>query len=294
MATWLLFALLYPFLYSITNLIDKFLLEKKIRNFYAYSVMVGILMLLSTLLIAIFVGFSGIPRFVLLIGILGGMLNSATYFLYFYLVSSKEVSRVIGILYVFPVFVALLSRMFLGEKLSLLKYGAILIAVLGAIVLGMEKQQQQWKLTKAFWLMIFNAFLIGILDVTYKYILQYATYWQAYVMVSIPISLMIMIPAFSASIRKEVRQIVHTVPVIVASQCFGILASLSFFIAASLAPIAIVSSMGTLQPVFVFLWMLLLSLFAPAVLKEVITPHTLLYKILGLACVVAGVLILSM
>ena len=49
MVSWLPYALLFPFLYALCNVIDKFLLEKKIQNMYALGVFSGLLIFLSAL-----------------------------------------------------------------------------------------------------------------------------------------------------------------------------------------------------------------------------------------------------
>ena len=294
MQTWILLAITYPFLYAFVNVIDKFLLEKKIKNFYSYSIITGMVWLASSIITWAIVGMPKLGPKVIFIGILAGVAYGIIFLMYFHLLTYAEVSRVIGMGYLYAAFVAVYARIFLGEMLSAIKYGAIALAILGTILLGMQRIKQKWRLGHLFWFMILYAIILAIVDVSDKYLLGYLTYWQTYAFFTLPLSIVLMLPAFSKKARKDLPNTMRNWVAILIVQILGIVGTFIFLKAASLAPIAIVSGLGTLQPMFVFLIMLLLSLFTPKLLKEVITPGAIAYKILGIAGVVIGAIILSL
>lgn len=293
MLSWLLFALLYPFFYSIGNVIDKFLLEKKVKNNYSYGIFVGFFYLASALIMWVVVGLPKMSLVIVAVGIFSGSVYGIAILNYFHMLTYAEVSRMIGISYLFPAFVAVFSRIFLGEELAFVQYGAILLAVAGTLFLGIEKRKQRWNITPAFWLMILNALLIGIVDVSDKYLLQQLSWWQTYIVISIPLSLVIILPSVKANVRKDMKQAAKSLAGILVSEGLGIMGSFSFLVAAAAAPVAIVSAMGTLQPLFVFILMLALSVFTPYVLKEIITRGVIGYKIIGTAGIIVAAIILS-
>ncbi len=291
--SWLLFAILYPLCYSAVNLIDRFLLEKKVKNFYSYGVLAGFLLFLSALIVLSIAGIGAVETSIIFWAVFSGVLYGIVYLMYYHLLSRVEVSRVIGIGYLFPVFVAILSRIFLGESLSIFKYFAIMLAVTGAIFIGMEKSRHKLKLTSAFWVMVFYAFLLGVVDTTDKYVLGYLSFFEAYALITIPVSLIMMAPMIRSDVRRDLKQAARSFPGILLSMCFTVLASFSFLVAASLAPISMVSAMGALQPLVVFIFMLAMSFFMPSLMKESTKPSIIGYKILGILCVITGVIILS-
>ena len=112
-------------------------------------------------------------------------------------------------------------------------------------------------------------------------------------LVTIPLSLVLMLPIFRTNTRKDLATTARIAPIILLSQCFSMVGYFSYLFAALLAPITLVSAMGTLQPVFLFLIIIGSSIVAPRLLKEVITPRVIGYKILGLAFVITAAIILS-
>lgn len=292
MASWFIFALLYPLCYSIINIIDKFLIEKKIKNFYAYGVVFGALILCATFIIILINGFPELTPSLIFFSLISGFSYGIVYLIYFYLLKSTEVSRIISIGYLFPAFVALLSRIFLSEELSFIKYGAVLIAICGALLLGTEKKKHQWKITNVFWLMVLNAFLIAVVDVSDKYIVDRVTLWHAYILTTLPFCITLMMPLLYKKVRSDVPQVLSRLPFLVTDALLTLAGVLSFFMAAAQAPITIVSALGTLQPVFVFLFALVSSVLFPRFLKEQISKKILLYKITGMIAIISATIIL--
>ncbi len=294
---WLLFAVMYPFLYALVNVLDKFLLEKRIKNYYSYGVIVGFIGLTTAFIVWMLIGMPKVwPFSVWAVAFLAGVAYGVSLFIYYHLFSyeKSEATRIVGIVYIFPAFVAVISRIFLGEQLTLIKYLAIMIAIVGAVLLGIEKTKKRFKLTHAFWLMILGAFVLAIVDVSNKYVVENIPYWETFVLLSIFTSSVLITPIASKQVRRNLATTTKSLPIILLAQSCSIGAALAFLAAAARTQIAIVSAMGTLQPVFVFAIVLLSSIFAPRLLKEVITPGVIAYKLLGIACVVTGAIVLSL
>lgn len=281
-------------MYAIVNVIDKFLIEKKVRNCYSYSFFIGASFLVSAIIVWGIVGLPLLSKSVVFFSVLSGVVYGLVYYMYFYLLRKIEVSRIIGMGYLFAAFVAVYSRIFLGEQLSALKYAAIGIAIIGTALIGAHRHgNKTFVIHKFFGLMVLYAAILGIVDVCDKFVLNRVTNWEGYVLLTIPLGLMLMLPVFSAKVRKDIPQTAKYLRLILFVQSLAILGLFAFVKSASLQKIAIVSSMGTLQPVFVFMIMFGLSIFVPKLLKEVIEPKIVIYKAIGIACVVAAAMILS-
>ena len=293
MDLWIIAGVLAPFFNSLVNLTDKFLLEQRVRNRFAYGAMVGCCMLLFALVLFAVTGASAVLSPILIIAALStGILWGVGWLLYYYLIGQAEISRFIGILYLLPVGVAILARVFLGEKLSTLQYGAIVLAVCGTLFLGTEKQKRKWQLTNAFWLILLDGLLFAVMEVMDKYLLHHLSYSQVYATTAVPLALVLLVPMGKRSVRRDVRQAFAHLPSIALSASFGIIAVLAFLFAAARVPVSLVSSLGPLQAVFVFLLMLSFSTFFPHTLKERATPYATMAKASGVLCVVVASLML--
>ncbi len=294
MNIWLLFAVLAPFFYALVNIIDKFILEKRITNFYVYAVVTGFSYVIPISIIYYFVGLPSIDQKTAMIVLLVGTCYGIIHFLYYYVMTKYEVSRVVGLFYVYPVFVALLSFLFIGERLTPLHYIAILVAIGGTFFLGTEKQKNKWRLSHLFWLMLIGAILPAVIDVSDKYLLGKFSYWEVYLLVTIPAAVISILPIFSKNVRRDLSQVRGTVSLVLLMEALAFGGAFAFLRAAALAPISIVSAFGTLQPVFVFVITILFSRFLPAFLKETLNHHVLLHKSAGIALIVVAAVILSL
>ena len=100
----------------------------------------------------------------------------------FYGFSRLEVSRVIPIAHTYPVFVAIMASIFLGENLSAFQWGAIFITVGGAGLITTSPGQQTTSTSKAFvyLLVLLGSVLNAIANVTYKYALDGIEFWDLF------------------------------------------------------------------------------------------------------------------
>lgn len=71
---WLIFAVLSPLLYSLGNILDKFLIAKKVKNPFSYAIISGIINLLFAIILAGIIGLPKLNQNNLLVAIIIGFL----------------------------------------------------------------------------------------------------------------------------------------------------------------------------------------------------------------------------
>jgi len=294
MESWLLFALAYPLLYAFVNVLDKFLLANRIKNYYSYAVITGGIWLTAAIIILLIVGFPQMTTKVLFFAILSGILYGLMAWVYYHMITHAEVSRVVGMAYLSVAVTAIFSYIFLKETLPMFKYVAILLAIIGTIILGIEKTPKKIRFNHVFKLLLLYVFIMGIIGVMEKYILNYITSWELFALLNIVTGIVLLLPVFRKQIREDLPNTAKNIIPIIIIQIISITAYAAYLKAASLQKISIIFSIGTLQPVYVFVVMLLLSIFTPHLLKEIITPKAIIQKIIGIGLVVAGVVVLSL
>jgi hypothetical protein len=72
-----------------------------------------------------------------------------------------------------------------------------------------------------------------------------------------------------------------------------VIAIFIFTIATSLGPVTLVNSIGALQPLFVLMMTLLFSMFLPHIMKEEIDRHTIFMKVIAIALLIVGSVLVS-
>lgn len=130
-----IFALLSPILYAILNIIDKSLISHKIKNIYVYIGTQGVLYILFGVFFFLVSDWTGVSFKGYLYPIILGIIYGTQALVYFYLITKEDASRVIGLIYVYPIIVALLSYIFLNEKLVIWSYLGMILTIIGGLCL---------------------------------------------------------------------------------------------------------------------------------------------------------------
>lgn len=288
---WFIFALLAPALFGISNIIDKFVLSKYIKNPFSYPVLLGCIYFFFALLIHTFTPvsfFFPYSIFAMLIGIVSISL------LLFYAKSMivDEASRVIIFSNLRPLFVVLLAIVFLNEVLTLVKYIGIFLLVSGTILISYRKLKlKKLSVRPTLKFLLPLPLLMAISDVIEKYLLNYINYWSLYFWASVGTFIFGLTFLSRQSIRKDLFVIIkktRVISLVFVSELITALALIAFFVALSLGPVSLVSTFTGLQPFFVLVYVVFLSIFLPRILKEEIGKQTILLKFLAVILIFLG------
>lgn len=289
---WVFLAILAPFAWALSNVVDKFLLDKKVKSCFALAPVSGFVCLIAGIVISFlfFDGWSESLIYAFLLGFVGCVL----FFLYYYAMSLEEASRVISMWYVTPVLVLVLSALFLGERLPVWKYPAIFAISFGAIFLGFRKFEGKFLLRSAFYWLMLNCAISAILQVSQKFLLGSLSFWQLFGASQISLGISLIASLFFPSVRSHFSHVVKSVHIIAFSQGLALFGYVVFLAAMSKADVSLVSALGSVQPLYVLFMMVCLSVFLPSVLKEEISRKILLIKFFSIALVVAGAFVISL
>ncbi len=285
--SWIVYALLYPALLAIINVLDKFLLDKRIRDYRSLLLVIGFVALPGGVLITLFAPWEKVTSMQIGLGMLSGVLIAISYGVYFHVLSFEEVSRVISIWYTTPVIVALFAAVILKEYLPWWKYVAIVIATGGAVLIGMERFSRIPVMRRGFWVIISMCVLSGIVSIIAKYLLFDLSIWNVIGLEMLGVSLLVLF-IFSKRSRTHVRQTLKSLHLIVISEYVTYAAWLLWAAAVALTNVSLVSAMGSVQPLYVLILMLMLSTFKPNILKEVFTRKTFAIKAISILMIVIG------
>lgn len=299
MQNWIYFVLIAQGIWSITSLIDKFVISKGyIKNPAVYIVLNGLMNVLLIFLFP-FVGFEPLKLTDLLIGIFGGILFSASVVMYYKAVQYEEISRIIMLFQLGPIFVLVLSFLFLGEVLAKNHFIGFLFLLGAGAMISYKKVNGSFKLSKAFYLMFISMFLSSIGFIVAKYIYSITNFWNAF--------LWLRISGFTAlsvllvpSIRKDSLKTFKAMkPKIKAMMIFKMVIDFSAFIFAGYAllnaPASLVSALSSsVLPLFVFMLALITSIYLPKLIKEGIDRKSIMIKLLAILLIIIGIIFINL
>lgn len=290
---WYFFAAAPMFLYGVSNFVDKFLIEKKIKEPLAMATLSGLVTGLLGITIAFVSGFKflGFSQTILIL--------SAGLFLIFYLIpyfkalKLDDVSRVAPLFQFIPVFTLILSTIFLKETLSFKQTIGLFLVVLGGIILSAEKIEGKFfRPRKAMWLMILSSFMYSCVLILFRFVVREAGYWTTlswqYMGIGLGAIFLLFLERIRSSIKAQAAQLKSSLPIIGANNGIAIVADMSSSYAISLVSVPLVTIIGGIQPVVVLVYGLILSLWLPKLIKEDIKKSTIIHKLASIVVIFIG------
>ena len=289
-----IFALIPPFLDSVINYLDKFLLSKYNISPTAITIYSGFFALGSGIVVFLLTGLHLADLKTALILTTSGFMGVFILLSYFKALTLGEASRVASLFQFNPILVLLLGAVILGESLLLKQYiGSFLIIVSGFMLSIQKLQGGVVKINKAFWYMVLASFFSAMVYISFKLGVKELGVWPA-----IPYeglgsglaSLCILLYGNNLkNLKKEMKKISKKVFVyLTISEAIYRSSRLSFYFALSLIPAAIVALLQGFQPLFLLIEGIVLSLWFPYIIKEVVTKKTLSLKILAVFGIIFG------
>jgi transporter family protein len=290
---WITLSLLAALLWSMSNLIDKFLLEKWVKNPLIPINIIAILYLLASVIIFSTHKIAPLSMQALLLVLVGGILSVVSMVFYFKALSIEEVSRIVPLFNIGPLFILILAAIFLGEIFTPIKYLGIFLLVFGSILITLKKDIS---LGKSSLYMLICLVASAIYQVIAKYLLNMADYWTIFAYLRFA-TFLAAIPICYLSIKDLITTVgkhgARVVLAISASETLAIIALFIFTIATSLGPVTLVNALSAVQPFFVLIVTVLLSHFLPHILKEEISKQTIFQKVVAAILIFLGAFLVS-
>ena len=290
---WLIF--IATNLFSVSDLIDKFLCSKKFKSVYAFSATNLLLSSVFMIGLSFFIGFSGVSGWPLFLILLTGPIYFFMWILLWKALVSNEASRAIAVYNTMPIFNALLAAFFLNETISGSNWLAIILIAIGAVICTWEKKNNEG-FDSSYFLVVLAAFLASIGNVISKFVIfeiePLTAYFLSY-LGSLPFYLFLLA---KREIRLEVKNSLKNRKVLVSLFVRNLIAFIAicfFYLAIAKGPISLLMAVNGIGPLFVFIYATLASLFLPKYIKEELDSSTLLQKSLAIILIVIGVILIN-
>ena len=294
---WLFLSLLGAAALSVTGIIDKFILGKYVRDPLAYLAALVVMQQILIVAVPAYLGWGYVfPQS--LYALAAGGAQVVLWAAYLLALQVEETSRVAALVYVFPVFVFLGAYLLLGETLAASDYAGGALLVGSAILISYQAAQEggtilspALKYMAVFW--IFTA----AYALAAEYLLAFMNEWHLILWSSLG-SLLAVLPLLGRkAVRKEVAGYFRSGPfllsALLADELFDFLGRGAFIFAYAAGSVALVSSVAALQPFITLVYVILLGLLVPGILREEMDRKTMAQKTLAIIMIVAGVYLVS-
>ncbi len=290
--SWILFAIIANVLFAVSNVFDKFLIEKRVRDPLALTVFGGWIDLLFALVIVLIHGLSITSSWQIGVLLLSGIFVELALIPYFKALSLEDASRISPLFQSMPVFVLLLSYVFLRETLTHRQLLGFLLILCGGFIVSMQKTDSGiFKIRKAFWWVLLASMLWALPAVMFKFVVIKQNFWDALAceFFGVAIGATILFLLYSTRVLEQIRDIrAGTWSILNINELIYIAGRVSNFYAISIGFVSLVAVFGGTIPLFVFLFGFVLSIWFPEVIKEDITRASIVTKISAIILVACG------
>ena len=294
---WMIFAGASAFTFALVSVLDKILISEHVNSGKVFVSIVGatqILLGLSAVPLAINSDYSfSTVSVALLSGVFSG-----TYLVSMFLVmESQDVSKVVPVVSTYPIFVALLAFMFLGESVTTLSLICVLITVSGAVLVSIGPQGMASGIKKndvtAMMVLFAASMSFGLSQFLSKTITGDMTLEAQFMLRGLGGGLVCGTLIFTQTARNGIKKLMSkpkTLGLIAITEILLVFFAIFFFFRAIYSgDVYLTSTVLATRPLFVFILSLILSIPLIGLLKESVKGKDLIMRTLGIILTVGGV-----
>ncbi len=275
-------------------IIDKVLISKYSRDWIYLTAFLGVINFLPLLLFPLFMN-PVAPLSTILFGLSAGIFGRIAIFFYMKAISLEEASRVVPLWLASPFFVLVLARIFLHERLLPIHYAGFLAVIAGGLMIMTVQVKGLLRLRPAFYIMMLSNLVFSFSEIIIKYSSSFSdflplVFWlfAGSSLASVPVLLFKYKKKHKLFYRKD------KLPLLLLAEMGLFVAVISlYYYAISLGPVSLVSTLGSTDGVFVFIYAIFLTKFAPSIIREAIDRKTLLTKAVAICIIIAGVFLIN-
>lgn len=266
------------------------------RSSVSYLVSLVLIQQMFALLVLVFRGAEFLYPYSV-VALFAGSLQVALWLAYLRALQVEEVSLIMPLVFIYPLFLFGAAALFLGETVALHQFAGGILLVLGAVLVSYNPSKMRLSVSPALKYMFFFWAFLALYALLAKYLLSFMDEWRLFFWTSVGSLLFCSLFLAKKGIRAEVRGLFgrgrRIVGTMLVEESLDFLGRIAIIFAYAAGPIALVASVGALQPFIVLLYVIALSTFMPGILREEITKETLGLKFVAAVLVALGIYLVT-
>ncbi|MFA7244637.1 MAG: DMT family transporter [Candidatus Magasanikbacteria bacterium] len=293
---WFLIALIGYICFAVIFILDKIIVSEKLSKPVVYTFYSTIFMF-AALLAWPFAQFALLSGFDWLWALLSGLSFGFGLWTLFNALKNDETSHISPFNGAFvTIFVYFLSNLFLGENLSQFKQAGVIILVFAALLLSFQKTKNKKSFSLGFLWAIISGLFFAISHVSAKYLYDIYPFLVALIWSKAFVGLIGLVTLFFPSVRQsfkkqenvEKTKNKNAFSLIIFDKLLSIVAVICIQYAISIGSVTIVNALIGVQYVLMFVFILILSKFAPKLFNEYFTKKELAIQTIAIILVIIG------
>lgn len=298
---WLPLAIIFPAIVASANVLSKFTLDRYSPSVLVYGFWLGIQNIAIGPAFILIASLGGFDSVTVLGGFGAGAVGNIGLLLYIAAYRRGQVTRLAPIFSANPILVAVWAGLFLGERLSELAFVAFFLAVLGGLLVSIQKNASGNNTSiSAILFSMAAAATLSVSAVLSKYFLDAGdSFWQYVGAYRTGAALMMMgVTLQSSKVRTEAFNMTKRpgflALVFLEETVIVTLAMITRLAAISMGPVSLVAAFSSAQPAMIFIYCMILAKVYPQVFASWITRSTIKTQIAGMLAIAAAVIIIAL
>ena len=317
MPLWMIFALLVPFTLGVVNVIDKLVVEKFSPSIFFYAFWIGVMEIPVGVILLLAVSTDGFDGSAIAGGFLLGLVRSGSLIMLLNALRNGQLARVAPVYYLYPIMVAPMSAIFLGDTLELIIWVAILLSVTGAGLVTWQggdgvafdgqggtlgavfhRMRGYFSQPKAQGFALIAAFLFASSSVVASYVLDSEPFWDVFAASRIGLGVGAGGAALcTANVRRGALGMVRVpsyMALVVLSEITVTGAIMLNLRALDLGPASEVTAIGALQPAVILAYSVALFMLWPRAFSDWVTTKSMVTQLLGIVAISLAVALIAL
>jgi|SRR3989344_303591 len=298
MPVWILYSLLGTIIYVIVCFIDKYNLERQIKDYRGMAIYSAIVGFISGSILWVITGFPLLSVRDGVLVTLTGVLSIFSAAIYFYVMQQEQASKVIFLFQLIPVFVLILAVSFLHEPLTIKHLLGFFLILVPSLIVSQQGNKFSFKIDKNTSLLIIVDLLVAVSYVLFKFVVDAGSFSKvvAYESWGWAIGggmMFTLLPSVRKAFITTTKNLKKSALVIIfGNETLYIASKLFIFLAVSLGSVYLVNVITGTQVLFGAILGVILTMAFPRIFKEDIKKSDLITKlVLGGVTLVGLVLI---
>ena len=295
MMSWLGAAILSAATLGLINIIDSHLLSKRMPSLGSYLVPVGIANLIGGLVIfLLYPPPANLSSGQISVALASGISRTIAIIIILRALQNNEVSKIVPVTNIYPIFVAIFAIPILGEILRGIQWIAILITTAGAMLIfsNIDRGLPKARPGKTFPLLIIASLLIAVANIAGKFALDYISPWNLYTITTFCMAGTFFLLFLRFKIFRELGHLkrpVVTMSLLAGNETLVLLSMVLFFWAMDRGFVSLVSAIASTMPAFVFIYVIIISRVSPILMEWHMKRETIVLRSISIAMIVGGI-----
>ena len=295
---WVSTAVVGAAILGLVNIVDSHLLCKRMPGLRAFLLLVAIFhFIYASILFILFPLMKGTGIMPVSIAIFSGILRTGAVTIMVRSMQKDEVSKIIPVVYTYPIFVAIMAVPILGETIYYMQWLAIIIVVAGAILVSAQgKPDGSGTLQgKPVLLLFVSSLLFAASDIASKYALAYISFWNmSWISAFCMSGIFLLVSARPHIIRQlsNMKKRNSTLSLLASNETLAVIGIVLQLWAMKRGPVSLVSTIISSRPIFVVLFAFISSRISPAFVDWKANRGMLVLRLIAIVMIIGGISII--